>query len=306
MTIKHLVLSGGGPTGLIMYGAIKRLQEKGHWRLDDLDTIYMSSIGGFIGIIIALGYEWDVIDEYLIRRPWTKAFSHLGNDILEVMCNKGIDGLQMSSICTEPLLSGKGLAKDISLQSLYEHTNVDLCFITTELNSSRGLTTEILSHKNYPSMSLNTALASSCAFPLIFKPIFYNDQCFVDGGLLHNFPLNICLKQTKCSCDEILAFCNYVRDTPTSYVNETSSFVDYARILLRKCYIELETTKHQLKIKNTIYYETDDVSDYTQWIHTLEDADMRISLIERGTHAANQFMYSTPNQEIGEACLVEV
>lgn len=293
-----MVLSGGGPTGLIMYGAIKRLHEEGGWSLNELETIYMSSIGGFIGFIIALGYEWDIIEEYLVRRPWTKAFSNLSTDILEIMSNKGIDGIEMATICTEPLLSGKYLPKDITLQALYEYTKVELCFITTELNTTYGLHTEILTHKTYPDMSLNTALASTCAFPLLFKPVLYNDKCFVDGGLLNNFPLNICLKETKCKQEETLAFCNYIDQTPTPPITETSSLIEYTRILMRKCYLELETTRHQLKMDNIVQYATHDIMDYSVWIHTLEDENMRKILIERGRHAAEAFISSKQNPEI--------
>lgn len=301
-----MVLSGGGPSGLIMYGAVKRLHIEGLWSLQDLESIYMSSIGGFIGFIIALGYEWNIVDEYLVGRPWTKAFSDLSNDILEIMSNKGIDGLQMASICTEPLLSGKHLSKDITLQSLYEYTHVDLCFISTELNTLNGLQTEILSHKTYPTMTLNTALASTWAFPLIFKPVFYNHKCFVDGGLLNNFPLNICLKETRCKHEEILAFCNYIDSTSSSQLSESSSFIEYARILIRKCYMELETTRHQSNINNIVYYDMKDIMDFTTWIHTLEDDQMRLSLIERGTLVAETFMHSIQNPKIDGVLPVRV
>lgn len=302
MTIKHMVLSGGGPTGLITYGAIKRLHEEGMWCLNKLESIYMSSIGSFIGFVIALGYDWNTVDEYLIGRPWNKTFSHLGDDLLEVMRNKGLDGLEMASICTEPLLLGKDLPKNVTLQELYEYTNVELCFIATDLNTSRSLHTEIITHKTYPNMSLNIAIAASSAFPLVFKPIFYNNKCFVDGGLLNNFPLNICLNNTKCKEDEMLAFCNYTYDTPKTNLTDESSYLDYARVLMRKCYLELETTTKQKQIKNIVYYDTRDVIDYTKWIHTLEDGDMRKTLIERGLQAAVTFMDLIQNQEIVEEC----
>lgn len=293
-----MVLSGGGPTGLIMYGAIKRLHEEGFWSRNELETIYATSIGGFIGIIIALGYDWDINEEYLVRRPWTKAFSNLSNDILEIISNKGVDGIEMATICTEPLLSGKNLPKNITLQALYDYTKVELCFIATELNTANGLHTEILSHKTYPDMTLITALASTCAFPLMFKPVLYNDKCFVDGGLLNNFPLNICLKETNCKHEETLAFCNYVDQTPMPQITETSSLIEYTRILMRKCYLELETTRHQPKIENTLQYATHDVVDYSVWLQALEDENMRKTLIERGKQAAETFISSKQNQEI--------
>ena len=54
MTIKHLVLCGGGPVGLVMYGALKRLHERNVWKLSDIESIYMCSIGSLFGITISL------------------------------------------------------------------------------------------------------------------------------------------------------------------------------------------------------------------------------------------------------------
>jgi len=66
MTIKHLVFSGGGPAGLVLYGAAKQLNNV-YWNLNNIESIYGTSIGAFIGIIISLGYDWDVVDDYLIK-----------------------------------------------------------------------------------------------------------------------------------------------------------------------------------------------------------------------------------------------
>ena len=57
MTIKHLVLSGGGPTGFLTYGAARFLSQERFWQYDDIETIYGTSIGGFMGVVLSLGYE---------------------------------------------------------------------------------------------------------------------------------------------------------------------------------------------------------------------------------------------------------
>ncbi len=43
MNIKCLVISGGGPTGLLSYGAIKSTHIRKMWTLEELDSIYASS-----------------------------------------------------------------------------------------------------------------------------------------------------------------------------------------------------------------------------------------------------------------------
>ena len=84
MTIKHLVFSGGGPAGLVLYGAAKQLHNV-YWNINNIKSIYGTSIGAYIGIIISLGYEWDVVDDYLIKRPW--------NNILNIIVYSSVDKL---------------------------------------------------------------------------------------------------------------------------------------------------------------------------------------------------------------------
>ena len=41
MTIKHIVICGGGPTGFLSYGALKRLHEKEIWNKKEMWRLYM-------------------------------------------------------------------------------------------------------------------------------------------------------------------------------------------------------------------------------------------------------------------------
>ena len=51
MTIEHIILSGGGPTGFITYGVLKHLSKENYWNLNKIKTIYGTSIGAFVGVI---------------------------------------------------------------------------------------------------------------------------------------------------------------------------------------------------------------------------------------------------------------
>ena len=55
MVIKHLVFSGGGPIGLISYGAAKQLNKKKFWEIENIETIYGTSVGAYMGTLISLG-----------------------------------------------------------------------------------------------------------------------------------------------------------------------------------------------------------------------------------------------------------
>ena len=63
MTIKHLVLSGGGAAGFTVYGALKYLNKKNFFNLSDIKSIYPSSAGSIIAGLVMLSENWDMLDE---------------------------------------------------------------------------------------------------------------------------------------------------------------------------------------------------------------------------------------------------
>lgn len=288
MVIKHIVIAGGGPTGLVSYGALKYLNQVGVWKRDELKTVYTSSIGGFIGVLATLDYKWNVIDDYIIERPWEKAFEPMKNDILEIMYNKGINGKQMFDICLTPLLTGLDLPPSITLREHFEHTNIELVFTATEINNDNCLKGELISYKSYPDMELSEALACTSAFPMLFKPVFVGEKCFVDGGLIHNYPLNHCLDETKCAIDEVLAFTNII-DVDVVRIEESSSFIEYARMMMKKCHWTLETSKDQPELPNSVVSVTTDLSDMTVWFEALSDRELREKLMMRGENDGINF-----------------
>ena len=72
--IKHLVISGGGVYGLSALGALNHLSENGYWNINNIESIYGTSIGAIISTILALKYEWPILQNYIINRPWEKTF----------------------------------------------------------------------------------------------------------------------------------------------------------------------------------------------------------------------------------------
>ena len=84
MPIKHLVLSGGGPTGFLTYGAASHLAKQGFWTLENLESIYGCSIGAYFAVVFSLGYAWDWLDDYFIKRPWEKVIAAATISLMDV------------------------------------------------------------------------------------------------------------------------------------------------------------------------------------------------------------------------------
>ena len=70
--IKHLVFCGGGPVGLVQYGALKCLTNNNIINRNTLESIYATSIGSVIAFIYMLDFDWSWIDDFFIKRPWEK------------------------------------------------------------------------------------------------------------------------------------------------------------------------------------------------------------------------------------------
>ena len=193
MTIKHLVISGGGPAGFLTYGAARHLAKENLWKLEDIESIYCCSIGAFMGVIISLGYDWEWIDDYFIKRPWEKTLGITAISFLKAYTEKGIVGDELIHNSLEPLLTAKELTVDTTMAEFYEFNGIDIHIYTTNLNT-QFLTKIDISHTSHPDMPLIKAIRMTTAYPFAFKPVCEGGDCFIDGGLLNNLPLNDCIE----------------------------------------------------------------------------------------------------------------
>ena len=116
MVIKHIVISGGGPSSLITYGTLKELHNRKFWKLENIQNLHGCSAGSFLSLIILLDYNWEWIDDFFIKRPWNELMDIKPEELLNVNSNLGIIDYKFMSKVISPLLEGKGLSKDITMK----------------------------------------------------------------------------------------------------------------------------------------------------------------------------------------------
>ncbi len=134
MPIKHLVIAGGGPIGLQFLGALEHLNENAFWKIQDIESIYATSIGTIIGAFICLKYDWPTLNKYIIDRPWHDAFKLNGKQIFDAFYNKGLYDKKLAEIVFKPLLEAKDLSLNITLNKFYEYSKIEFHLYTFELN----------------------------------------------------------------------------------------------------------------------------------------------------------------------------
>ena len=56
MPIKHLVIAGGGPIGIQFLGALEYLNEQDFWKLEDIESIYATSVGTMMAAMMVFSF----------------------------------------------------------------------------------------------------------------------------------------------------------------------------------------------------------------------------------------------------------
>jgi NTE family protein len=288
MTIKHLVIGGGGPFGISAFGALQYLHEKLFWNIKDIKTIYATSIGAIVAVYLSLGYDYSYINEYIVKRPWEKIFQDIGfHNILDLYENKGL--IDMNPIIIKKfniLFEAKNLSIDINLKDFYEYSGIEFNFISCDANSFTRIT---ISHKTYPDMKLMQALCITSAFPIVFTPVIIDDKCFIDGGIFSNYAVNVCLEETGCRKEEILGIKKYQSPDDNDFLlNRNSNIFDFLEKISINIYnritdqSHLETIPYQIDCNMNIFTTVD------SWVQVPFSIDHRIKLLSHGVEAAEE------------------
>ena len=308
MEIKYLVMSGGGPVGFLEYGILKHLSKMNIIKHSNIKSIYATSIGTLIALIFSLQFDWDWMDDFLVKRPWHNLVNITSNDYLNLFNLKGLLNISAIVDAIKPLLLAKDIDINITLKELYELTNIDLHLFTVNLNKFCKID---LNYKSHPDLKLIEAMYMSMSVPILFQPIFYNNEYYLDGGMLVNCPLNECFYTEKCNADEILALINDKRhplDTSNNFYIENNYFTDndnsdtitkdtnllnfllyifkasFKKIML----LENETT---IDIKNIINIcLTEYSTDIKYWNYVFHNLPERQRLLEMGVELSKKFI----------------
>ena len=230
---RHLVLSGGGADGIILYGAVRRMIERGNMKMESIRSVHAVSVGSLIAVSLLLGYNVDDLDDYVVRRPWNKAFPASSINISQVLLEKGLFDSEVIVEVVRPLLEACDVSPDITLSEFGAWTGRRLFLYTTNVNEFPLASTE-LSGETHPSMPLSKALRMTCCYPMIFTPVLHEGGCYVDGGLMTKCPLRYCIDWLKSKGEDVSRVLTFTCETTPEgkRIDSGTSMVEYARHLV--------------------------------------------------------------------------
>ena len=187
--IDTLCLSGGGLLGISFIGVLDFLENNENINLALITNYFGTSIGALLSFLFSINYSLKEVKEFIINFNFGILTNYTENNIDNLLTKCGIDDGNKTIYILQSFLKNKYNIIDITFEKHYELTNKKLNIIGTNYTKSSE---ELFNYINTPLMSIITAVRISISIPLIFTPILYNDNYYLDGALVNNFPINYC------------------------------------------------------------------------------------------------------------------
>ena len=285
MTIKHIIIPGGGPTGIKALGALQYLEQKGYWNINDIETIYATSAGAIISVLLCLKFDWETINDYIIKRPWNDAFKVNVNQIFEAYSKKGIFDKNVAEIFYKPFFKAKDIPMEITMKEFYELSKIEIHLFSLDINS---FNLEDISYINHPDLQLLTAVQMSSAIPVLISPVCIDEKCYVDGGVVCNYPINQCISRAE-NINEIFGLRNQYTKKDENIVKNESTILEYVMNFISRLVNNVSVKFEEKEIPNELVYETELMS-LTNIQLTLSSKEERQRLIDFGIESGKKFL----------------
>jgi predicted acylesterase/phospholipase RssA len=281
--IKHIVISGGGTTGFAFYGILRESNKKQLWNIKDIESIYSTSVGSFLAVVLCLNFEWDILDKYFIERPWEKIFNFDMYSILRVFEKRGIFSITIFEEMLQPLFLAADIPMNVTLKQFYEITKIELHIFITEINRFETID---VSYKTHPDWQIIQSVYASSTIPIIFEPWSFEDKMFIDGGFLLNYPVSHCIRNGA-EPDEILGL-NKTHNLVNENIKEESSFFDYLIIMINRILDKILSFEKIEHITNEINIMSSPIN-IQDILHTASSVEERERLIKIGIDGFQEY-----------------
>lgn len=284
--IKSMVFSGGGQTFFTFYGILKQSSLKNFWKYENIESIYGTSAGAMLSVFFALNIEWEILDNYIIKRPWNKIFDLSIHSLSNIVEHNGLFNKNTVAEIFKPLLSLKEIDENVTLKEFYEITKKDIHIFTSEVNSFKSID---LNHETHPDWKLLDAVYASCCVPLIFEPMVDGSYCYIDGGMLQDFPINEALK--KYDDHEIFAIKKYGKEIQN--ISSDTNLIDFVNIMFVKSLKQILNSEKKM-VSNTIFLQDNQVS-LEEILSITSSMELRIQSIQNGINYFDDFLKNKEN-----------
>ena len=223
------------------------------------------------------------MDNYFIKRPWDKVFKFDLYSIINAFEKKGIFDIKLFEEMFSPLFLGMDIPLSITMKEFYDLCGIDLHIYTTELNNFELID---ISHTTHSDWRVIDAVYASSTLPIVFSPLINEQYCYIDGGILLDYPIQKCLKSGAVPNEIFGIFKENPVDNST-IVNEKSNFFDYLIIIFKNIMTKILNLyniayeNNDIKIKHEITV-LDSFISLDQMLNAASSSEERQRLIQFG------------------------
>ena len=236
--VTELVLSSGGTNGVAMLGALESLRLQG--RLRRINRIVGTSIGAVIGLLLTIGYSPRTLFELVLRIDFAQFDDMDCDSVLMFYDTLGaVDGRSILRLI-RIMMEKRGLAEGTTFAELPRAIE----YVATGYSVSE-LRTVAFSAATHPTMPVLLAVRISISIPLLFRPVRFDNQVFVDGGWSEPTPVRFCRRRRRALIVSLSSGV-YHSDAPkATYPMEMPEYLsrlilDVGKLLRTRCWTRMQ------------------------------------------------------------------
>ena len=281
-----LVLGGGGAKGAAHIGVIKYMEEIGI----PISYVTGTSMGSIIGGLYALGYTPDELAYLIAHMDWSFYMSNKiqrdnlsieqrerkSTELLSIPFSIGdvrekrsdlIGSLPSGAVNSSNLLNlFNRLCLGYQDSMDFKDLPIPFACIATDLLSGDSV---ILNHGEF-----GKAIRSSMSIPGVFAPVQWGDRLLADGGMVNNFPADVCRDM---GAEIIIGV-----EVGSQPITDSDSLRSLPQQMMQ--YLSIATQGHNIENRKLCrLYITPDVTGYNMLSFSTENID---SLVQRGYRQA--------------------
>ena len=279
--IKNLVFKGGGVLGIAYAGSILELEKQGV--LTSIQKVAGTSAGAIVATLVALKYTpREILD--IINSTDFQSFED-GFNPLRLVSEYGLYKGDTFLYWIKEIVLKKTLSSRATFKDLKDDNFLDLHIFATNMTSKSLVR---FSFDTTPNIEVAEAVRASMSIPMFFSAfkLTKNDDLYVDGGCVYNYPLTA-FDGIYDNPETLGLFLGNLNDTQESSHLKYYSIIKYIEtiieIILDSQNIDIKMDKNDLS--RTIMIDNLGISPIDFNITT----DQKMQLFKSGQSAVQQY-----------------
>ena len=192
--IDTLCFGSGGLKGISYITCLKYLEKNNYIDLKNINKYTGVSVGSIISLLFIVGFTTDELINLLFKKiDFTRLKPEINLDL--IFEEYGFDtGTKLIDYIKEIVFKKLNYNKDdISLLELFNLTSKELYICATNLTKKCQ---KIFNYKDTPNVSIFLVIRMSISIPIIFSPVFFENEYYIDGAFTNKVYFENCNPKT--------------------------------------------------------------------------------------------------------------